>query len=102
MQMLQLPGRFVCNDFRGMLQACIDGIGIAQLPLPVALQALRLGQLKTVLPLHSPEGLQLFIHYPSRKQLPARVRAFVDFCVEHLGGHADLSADVTEFLAQSQ
>jgi len=99
MQMLQLPGRFVCNDFRGMLQACVDGVGIAQLPLPVALQALRQGLLKTVLPVHAPEGLQLFIHYPSRKQLPARVRAFVDFCIEHLGGHADLSADVTEFLA---
>ncbi len=97
MQMLQLPGRFVCNDFRGMLQACVDGVGIAQLPLPVALQALRLGQLKTVLPVHAPEGLQLFIHYPSRKQLPARVRVFVDFCIEHLGGHADLSADVSEF-----
>ena len=97
MQMLQLPSRFVCNDFRSMLQACVDGVGIAQLPLPVALQALRQGLLKTVLPVHSPEGLQLFIHYPSRKQLPARVRAFVDFCIEHLGGHADLSADVSEF-----
>ena len=99
MQMLQLPSRFVCNDFRGMPQACVDGVGIAQLPLPVALQALRQGLLKTVLPVHAPEGLQLFIHYPSRKQLPARVRAFVDFCIEHLGGHADLSADVAEFLA---
>jgi DNA-binding transcriptional LysR family regulator len=100
MQMLQLPSRFVCNDFRSMLQACVDGVGIAQLPLPVALQALRQGLLKTVLPAHAPEGLQLFIHYPSRKQLPARVRAFVDFCIEHLGGHADLSADVTGFLAE--
>jgi DNA-binding transcriptional LysR family regulator len=99
MQMLQLPGRFICNDFRGLLQACCDGIGIAQLPLPVALNALRQGQLKTVLPMYSPEGWQLFIHYPSRKHLPARVRGFVDFCVEHLGGHDDLSADVVSFLA---
>ena len=99
MQMLQLPSRFVCNDFRGMLQACVDGVGIAQLPLPVALQALRQGLLKTVLPAHAPEGLQLFIHYPSRKQLPARVRAFVDFVVEHFAGHPDLSADVSGFVA---
>lgn len=100
MQMLQLPGRFVCNDFRGVLQACIDGIGIAQLPLSVALQELRQGNLKVVLPEHSPESWQLFIHYPSRKQLPARVRAFVDFCIEHIGGHADLTADVTEFVCK--
>ncbi len=98
MRTLQLPGRFVCNDFRALLQGCMDGLGIAQLPLPVALAALREGQLKTFLPEHVPEGWQLFIHYPSRKQLPARVRVFVDFCVEHFGGHADLSADVAGFV----
>jgi DNA-binding transcriptional LysR family regulator len=97
MQMLQLPARFICNDFRGLLQACLDGVGIAQLPQPLALSALREGHLKTLLPEHMLEGWQLFIHYPSRKQLPARVRVFVDFCVEHFGGHADLSADVNGF-----
>jgi DNA-binding transcriptional LysR family regulator len=99
LQMLQLPARFICNDFRGLLQACIDGVGIAQLPLPMALAALRSGQLNTLLPANAPEGWQLYLHYPSRKQLPARVRVFVDFCVEHLGGHPDLSADVADFSA---
>ena len=97
MQMLPLPARLLCNDFRGLLQACIDGVGIAQLPQPLALQALRDGHIKTLLPEHMLEGWQLFIHYPSRKQLPARLRAFVDFCVEHFGGHADLSADVSVY-----
>jgi DNA-binding transcriptional LysR family regulator len=99
MQLLQLPGRLVCNDFRALLQASVDGLGIAQLPQPLVLQALQQGLLQTCLPEQVPEGWQLFIHYPSRKQLPARVRAFVDFCIEHLGGHADLSADVTRFSA---
>ncbi len=100
LQMLQLPGRLVCNDFRSLHQACIDGIGIAQLPQPVALNALRQGQLKTLLPEHVPEGWQLYIHYPSRKQLPARVRVFVDFCVEHFDGHPDLNADIAGFAAK--
>jgi DNA-binding transcriptional LysR family regulator len=91
--------RLACSDFRSLLQACIDGLGIAQLPQPLALAALREGQLRSVLPAHAPEGWQLFLHYPSRKQLPARVRAFVDFCVEHLGGHADLSVDPAAFKA---
>jgi DNA-binding transcriptional LysR family regulator len=99
MQMLQFPARFICNDFRGLLQACTGGVGIAQLPLPMALPALRAGELKTLLPANAPEGWQLYLHYPSRKQLPARVRVFVDFCVEHLGGHPDLSADVAEWSA---
>jgi DNA-binding transcriptional LysR family regulator len=98
-QTLQWPGRFMCNDFRSLLQACIDGVGIAQLPQPMVLPALREGKLKTLLPEHMLDGWQLFIHYPSRKQLPVRVRVFVDFCIEHFGGHPDLSADVTAFSA---
>jgi DNA-binding transcriptional LysR family regulator len=101
MQMLQLPGHFVCNDFRALRDACIDGMGIAQLPQPLALPALKKGQLKTLLPEHLFEGLQLFIHYPSRKQLPMRVRVFVDFCIEHFGGHADLSADLSGYEAKA-
>lgn len=98
-QFLQLPGCFVCNDFRSLKQACISGLGIAQLPQPMVLLALQQGQLHVLLPDHGLEGLQLFIHYPSRKQLPARVRAFVDFVVEHFAGHPDLSADVSGFVA---
>jgi DNA-binding transcriptional LysR family regulator len=99
MQFLQLPGRFICNDFRSLGQACGDGLGIAQLPQPLALPMLRSGQLKVLLPDSVADGIQLFIHYPSRKQLPARVRAFVDFVVEHFAGHPDLTADISGFVA---
>ncbi len=98
-QFLQLPGHFICNDFRSLAQACGDGLGIAQLPQPMALPMLQSGRLKVLLPDSVAEGIQLFIHYPSRKQLPARVRAFVDFVVEHFAGHPDLSADVSGFVA---
>lgn len=100
MQFLQLQGRFICNDFQGLTQACADGLGIAQLPQPQVLPLLRTGQLQVLLPDSVAEGIQLFIHYPSRKQLPARVRAFVDFVVEHFAGHPDLTADVSGFVAE--
>jgi DNA-binding transcriptional LysR family regulator len=99
MQFLQFPGRFICNDFRSLGQACGDGLGIAQLPQPLALPMLRSGQIKVLLPDSVAENIQLFIHYPSRKQLPARVRAFVDFVVEHFAGHRDLTADISGFVA---
>ena len=97
MQFLQLHGRFVCNDFQGLARACSDGLGIAQLPQPLVLPLLRSGQLKVLLPDAVAESIQLFVHYPSRKQLPARVRAFVDFVVEHFAGHPDLTADISGF-----
>ena len=100
-QLLTPPARFICNDFRALKQTCIDALGIAQLPQTMVLDALKSGALKTVLPQHMQDGWQLFIHYPSRKQLPARVRAFVDFCMEQFGGHADLKFD-TETLSTSQ
>lgn len=99
MQFLQQPAHFVCNDFRALAQACGDGLGIAQLPQPLALPMLKSGQLKVLLPDSVAENIQLFIHYPSRKQLPARVRAFVDFVVEHFAGHPDLTADTASFVA---
>lgn len=101
LQFLQLPGYFICNDYRSLAHACGDGLGIAQLPQPLALPLLREGRLKVLLPDSVAEDIQLFIHYPSRKQLPARVRAFVDFVVEHFAGHPDLTADVREFAAKA-
>jgi DNA-binding transcriptional LysR family regulator len=101
MRFLQLQGRFTCNDFQGLTRACADGLGIAQLPQPQVLPLLRTGQLNVLLPDSVAEGIQLFIHYPSRKQLPARVRVFVDFVVEHFAGHPDLTADVSGFEARA-
>jgi DNA-binding transcriptional LysR family regulator len=92
LRLLQLPARLAVNDPQALLRACIDGLGIAQLPGPLVLAALRSGALQTVLPQHAPDGLQIYLYYPSRKQLPARVRAFVDFVIAGLGQHADLLA----------
>jgi DNA-binding transcriptional LysR family regulator len=94
LRILQLPARLAINDPQALLRACLDGVGIAQLPLPLVLPALRNGTLKVVLPQHAPDGLHIYLYYPSRKQLPARVRAFVDFIVEGLAQHPDLMADV--------
>jgi DNA-binding transcriptional LysR family regulator len=94
-----LAGHLVCSDYRSLLAACEAGLGIAQIPQPMALDAFKAGRLKLLLADHTLQGLQLFIHYPSRRQLPARVRAFVDFAVELLGGHPDLSIDPAQWAA---
>lgn len=94
LRILQLPARLAVNDPQALLQACLAGLGIAQLPLPLVLPALRSGALQVVLPQHAPDGLHLYLYYPSRKQLPARVRSFVDFIVQGLANHPDLLAEV--------
>jgi DNA-binding transcriptional LysR family regulator len=95
-----VSGPLRCNDFLALNAACISGLGLAQLPLVVALPALRAGQLKVVLPQAAPRGLQLFIHYPDR-QLPARVRVFVDFVLAMMKHHPDLDVDPAQFDASA-
>jgi hypothetical protein len=39
------------------------------------------------------------MHYVSRKQLAARVKAFVNFMLDHLRGNPDLTSDPQALLA---
>jgi DNA-binding transcriptional LysR family regulator len=95
---LPVTGALRCNDFLALSEACCAGLGLAQLPLVLALPALRAGRLKVVLPDAALTGLRLFMHYPDR-QLPARVRVFVDFVVEMMQSHPDLDVPATQFVA---
>lgn len=94
----QLPvsGPLICNDFAALAAACAAGMGVAQLPLVVALPMLRTGTLQVLHPALSPRDMRLFLHYPDR-QLPARVRVFVDFVLETARNHPDLALDAGHF-----
>ena len=96
---LELPvsGPLRCNDFLALMEACCGGLGVAQLPLVLALPALRAGRLHVLLPETAPIGLMLFLHYPDR-QLPSRVRAFVDFVIEVMRSHPDFAIDAAQFV----
>jgi DNA-binding transcriptional LysR family regulator len=94
---MSLTGPVRCNDFLALAEACCTGLGIAQLPHVVALPFLRAGKLKVVMPATSPRSLQLYMHYPNR-QLPARVRVFVDFVAKRMRNHQDFNFEPAEFV----
>jgi LysR family transcriptional regulator, regulator for bpeEF and oprC len=66
-----------------IVQAVLDGLGIAQLPAYQVCDLLADGQLLSCLAQHAPEDGGHYICYLSRKQLPARIRVFVDYMTEH-------------------
>ncbi|MCE4546772.1 MULTISPECIES: LysR family transcriptional regulator [unclassified Caballeronia] len=70
------------NDIDLMLQAVLDGQGIAQLPAYLVCDAVKAGRLAMCLAQYAPEDGGHFLCYLSRKQLPARVRVFVDYMTE--------------------
>lgn len=72
------------NDEDLVLQAVLDGHGIAQLPGYLICGALRSGALVPCLAQHAPDDRGHYLCYLSRQHLPTRMRAFIDFMVEKI------------------
>ena len=67
-------------------EAALAGLGIAGLPSFVVGEALRTGRLERVLPGWHLFSAQIYAGFPTRKHIPARTRAFIDFLIERFGG----------------
>lgn len=73
--------RLISDDFKALLQAAIDGIGIAYLPNTSMIAECANGTLEEVLPDFSlPEGL-VHVVFPSRRGMVPAVREFIDALV---------------------
>lgn len=81
---LQPRAALVFNDADLALQAVIDGLGIAQLPSYQVREALWAGRVVTCLDRHAPLDRGHYLCYLSRRQLPKRVRAFIDFSTQRV------------------
>lgn len=81
---LQPDAALVFNDADLALQAVIDGLGIAQLPSYQVRDALRTGTVVTCLDRYAPLDRGHYLCYLSRRQLPKRVRAFIDFSTQRV------------------
>jgi DNA-binding transcriptional LysR family regulator len=92
-------GNFVGHDFPTLVTAAVHGQGLVFAPLPLVLPLFRTGALKPVLPECASQPARIFIHYVSRKHLPARMKAFVNFMLEHLRSNPDLTSDPQALLA---
>jgi DNA-binding transcriptional LysR family regulator len=75
-------GRILVNDAGTTLATCLAGIGIAQVFSLGMKPYLDSGQLVDLYPDWPGETFPLHCFYPSRHHVPAKVRAFIDFCAE--------------------
>src|SRR6476620_1209635 len=73
-----VSGPFIANDFPTMLGSAIEGIGLAQVPEPIAAGATKTGKLVQVLKQFAPMAPGVFLYYPSRHQMMPKLRAFID------------------------
>jgi DNA-binding transcriptional LysR family regulator len=75
---IAVSGPLIANDFPTMLGAALKGVGLAQVPEPVAAESVRAGKLVEALQPFAPLAPGVFLYYPGRRQMMPKLRAFVD------------------------
>lgn len=86
---VKITPRMLSTSAEALLQAARAGVGIGLLPTFVCGEALARGELVSLFPDCECGVLGIYILFPHRTLLPARVRLFIDFLVEAIGGGAD-------------
>jgi DNA-binding transcriptional LysR family regulator len=74
--------RLIFSDPEAIAQAARQGLGVALVPMPFAFAHIASGELVRLLPGWYSDAGPLSLYYPSRRLLPAKTSAFVDFVVE--------------------
>jgi DNA-binding transcriptional LysR family regulator len=73
-----VSGPFIANDIPTMLGAALEGLGLAQVPAPIAADAVKAGKLVGVLEPFAPMAPGVFLYYPGVRQMMPKLRAFID------------------------
>jgi LysR family transcriptional activator of dmlA len=80
--LVKVRGAVSSNDGDVVMNWALEGHGIVQRSEWDAAKYLASGRLKVVMPAYSLPSADLYVYYLSRRNLPAKVRAFIDFLVE--------------------
>jgi DNA-binding transcriptional LysR family regulator len=75
---IAIPGSVVVNTFEAARDAALNGIGIANIPIPIVLDDLRSGRLELVF--DPTARIKVTALWPARR-LPLRVRLFLDLLI---------------------
>ena len=76
---IDVQGRYIFDEMRSVLDAAMQGRGVAFVLENFAQQELASGMLRRILTRHSGLDDAFHLYYPHRKHMPGKLRAFVDF-----------------------
>lgn len=79
-----MPGVFLANDVEAECAAVLGGLGIGQLASFSAVPHILDQRLVPLFLEHMTERFALYLYYPARKHLPARVRLLLSYLTERL------------------
>jgi len=79
-QLLYRPtGRFRCNSGHAVVDACVSGMGVCQLPEFYVLGHLRIGGLRLLLHDFQPKDEPIWAVYPHHRHLAPKIRGAIDY-----------------------
>jgi DNA-binding transcriptional LysR family regulator len=81
---VKVSGTFRSNVGDAVQIGALNGLGLALLPTYMAGRDLKKGRLQAVLTDYEPAPFVIYALYPDRRYLPAKVRAFLEFCIGRL------------------
>ena len=73
-----VSGPLIAHDYPTLLGAAIQGLGLAQLPGPLAKAPIADSRLQTLLASFSVTTPGVFLYYPDRRQVLPKLRAFIE------------------------
>ncbi|MGY3603832.1 MULTISPECIES: LysR substrate-binding domain-containing protein [unclassified Bradyrhizobium] len=73
-----VSGPLIAHDYPTLLGAAIQGLGLAQLPGPLAKAPIAEGQLQALLTPFSVTAPGVFLYYPGKRQVLPKLRAFIE------------------------
>ena len=92
---VRVAGTMRANFGEPLRHAALLGHGISMHPNYMVTQDIRDNRLRIVLPAYQPDGLDIYAMYPSRRNLPGRVRLFLEFLRERFLTNPEWKTDVT-------
>lgn len=79
---LRVTGNLIADNGEILLEATLQGVGIAMLPMFLAGPYLRSGRLVPLLDEHTVASTAIYAVLPQRKYVPRKARCFIDFLKE--------------------
>jgi DNA-binding transcriptional LysR family regulator len=73
-----VSGPLIAHDYPTLLGAAIEGLGLAQVPAPLAGAAIAGGRLKALLAPFAVTIPGVFLYYPGKRQTLPKLRAFIE------------------------
>jgi DNA-binding transcriptional LysR family regulator len=89
-----VSGPLIAHDYPTLLGAAIRGVGLAQVPGPLATAPISDGRLQALLTSFAVTLPGIFLYYPDRRQVLPKLRAFID----HMKSRSNASNKTRSYL----